>query len=337
MSKVVVSLVFPATKKHSIAYVQRVARVVSWAYNTTIGVAILTVLIVVVQLAYPRGRTRPFLKISGGSYGFVSYDKLTMKLKALDDQTQTLKLSQKTYQTTAKRIGVNLDAKQITNQATDYSWKHRLIPYSLFSHGEDLTTSRTADDKKLDAFVHMLVAENTQPASNAKAVKKTDGTYELVPEKLGVKYEKAQLKKVLARLPVSERTTMEIAGSIVEPPITNEELKATVDEIKGLEKQTITIMFGGQKIQLAGTQIQAWASVLTDENLGTSNVAYDQPAIEAWLSTKAPLVKQTASPAMVYMLDGAQQQQVLGKTGQALDTTTTAQAIVDAAKQKNLK
>ncbi len=334
MSKIVVTLVYPVSHRYKVADIQRLAMLVSGALRGMVCIGILLGLVIVAQFAYPRHRTRPFLRIADRSYGFASIQRLQTSTRTLEQQPITLQLNQNVYSVSMQQLGIVIDTDQLNDQALNYSWKQRLVPFSILSRGDSLRFSYLTDEAKQNAYIDLLISKNYVAAKNANTVKNPSGVYILESEKSGVEYDRPIIKRALSQLNILIDQKIEIPGKVILPKVTNTNLQPVIDQINTIGNQDIIVSFAAQSIKLSGLQIRDWASVSIDELSGVAGIAYDRPGIEAWLRANSVSATQVANPLIIYKLDGVVQRQEAGKPGVALDVATSVETIMDAVNKK---
>lgn len=291
------------------------------------------VVLVLLQLAYPHSRTRPFSKIGGNSYGYMTKNQVAGRIGAIDAQTINFKLSKKDYQASSRDIGLQINAEQVATAATQYSFKERLVPFSIFKNGSSVALTRSVDDEKLDTFVAKLVAENSYGSVSAKAVLSPSGTYVLEPAKSGLGYEAQKLRATITQeLTTATVSTLNLTGNEIAPKVTDQKVAAAIESHKQLKQRSLSVLFGSTKVDVSADQLGAWALIVNDEAKGVAEVTYDQPALQAWLSSRGNLVAVPAVPTTIYIVDGAEQKRESGKNGQVINAPETASAVIDAMK-----
>lgn len=196
----------------------------------------LVVLVVLVQLAYPNSRTRPLIKIDGRSFGFATNEQLQTRLQAIDKQNQSLKLTNQSYKTSAAAIGINTLVAKTSEQALQYTWQERLVPFSLFSFGRtNRTPERKTDENILNAYLEKLISENTIPAQNPKISRTDAGEFEVKAGVNGSTYDKQTLKQLLLKLPISDEELGVSADKQLDPAVSDEKAGEIAAKLKANE------------------------------------------------------------------------------------------------------
>ncbi|MEO6761699.1 MAG: serine hydrolase [Candidatus Saccharimonadales bacterium] len=307
--------------------------VVKWGGVIVIGLAVL----IAVQLLYPSGLTRPFVHISGVARGFMSQPSFDHYLSEIDKQTLDIRMSDKVYHATAINVGISIDKSAIKDEAYDYHLAERLKPFSLFKRDVAVEPKRNVESATLSAYVDKLIDEAAVKPVNASATKQPDGSYQLVPAKAGISYDKEGIIRALVGVPLLPKVELSFVGRKQIPMVSDKTVEVAIAQASELRSKSLNVIIADQTIMVTGQQLATWASITTDPTKGTAGLTYDKTVIDNWLQSVAGFVYSPATPTLIYRTDGVEQSRTGGIIGRAVDADKTALAIITALADKSPK
>jgi beta-lactamase class A len=283
------------------------------------------VLLVLVQVVYPRQLTRPFVQLDNARVGFWSNGKLTDYLRhSVTNRSYTLAIPSHTYKLKPAALGIAVDIRATTAAARGYSLKERLVPFSLLASPR-LTDSKTVNQTQLRAGLQQFALARGQDPEDATLAKR-DGIYSgVVPGKLGYAVDVTGLKTRLLATATGSRVT--VPRRTVQPKITEAMLTGALDSWRQQTSQPITLQLGVQRVVIPVTTLQTWAEVTPDQKQDSVLVTYDTVAIKNWLNSYASRVYVAPKPATQYVEDETVAKTVPGVDGTSLDIDKSAAVI----------
>lgn len=306
-------------------------KVIRLVEQTLLVSGIIVAASVVLQLAYPRGLTRPFARMDSVSIGFQSAAKLNSRLQVLDDKTRVIVIGSSDYKLSLAEVGIHTDPSATVNNATAYPLRERLVPLSLFKKVE-ATPVRRVDQNRLNASIHKLVTANTKPPANPSVDLTPDG-FRVKPGTAGIIFNEAAIKEKLVNIPAYE-TTLKSQGQIIKPTVDEKKLNAVVKAVNQQSNQQFTVNVQGQAYVATADKIRLWSRINVDAASGAITTAYDLDSIKAWLAASVPATLKAPTPTRNTVIDNVLVQSQPGQAGTAVDQTKTATLISQALTDK---
>lgn len=305
--------------------------VVRKSLKTGLAAAALTSLfIVVVQLAYPSSWALPQTRIGGKSYGFQSKPEIAASIIALNEQQLSIASGAQTLAHTPKELGLTLHGVAEAEQAASYSWRERLVPFSLLFERRDVPhLSFTVNEAQAKRFAASLVRYNKAPVD---AVVQLEGTTVTVTKQQdGYAYEPDQLVAAIKGLKLTTNLHVTLPPRTVQPGVTDQMAVEAAAALQQRLQKPITVKASGKSVTADPALLASWIVVTPDAQQKKLHLDYDKEKIKQWLAQFAPQIYVAGTPRTTILLDG----EVTGGThaadGQALDVEATAAAVASAA------
>ncbi len=329
MSKLITTLVGPLTGRVTITKLQILTRVFTLGGELAKVLIVSFGLLTFVQLIYPPQLARPFAISSYGRVGFKTRQSVVNQIHKLNSTPVVIKLENLTYTEQPSRIGISVEPQKAANQAVNYGLMERLKPFSLFNR-RDLYFDKEIDSHKLDEFVQKAIEENKRPAKNAKLSQDANGNYRVQSGEVGTEYHSQELKEAIVAMAFGKNVQVAIKGSPVDPPITEQELKAVVVKADAAARLGMVVILGGESHSIPSNLLKDWVHVSANEANGTVSLSYDRKSIATWVQSKSSHYYLSATPTVTKLVDGKTVETRPGKAGQQVDIEQSVKAITDS-------
>lgn len=294
------------------------------------GVALAMGISVVLQLAYPSSRALPHTRIGGKNYGYQSAANIHADIQRINAQKLRINIASRTLQATPAEIGIAFNATADTEQALSYTWKERLVPFSLFLERREITQySFRVDEAKAGKFAASLVRHNKAPVDAAVRLEGTKVI--LTPQQEGYAYDAKRAVEDIKNMTFTSGMQVSLAPQTVLPAITD---SAAMDAARMLHERLqkpITVSAGGKQVTADPATIGSWTVLKADTEKKDLSVVYDKEKVKQWLSGLAAQVYKPGAPQTVTMLDGEITTQAEAANGTQLDMDATVDAVLAAA------
>jgi beta-lactamase class A len=291
-------------------------------------------LVVAVQLAYPRGLTRPLARVDSVAAGLKSVKNLETDLKTADNAKRTITVGNTTYHLSLASVGVSTDTAASTDQATDYPLTERLKPFSLLKK-TDMKPVKKINNAKLSQIIDDYISKNTEAPNNPRVELAPSGLV-VKPGKTGIGYDADKLKTMLIGLKPAE-AELKYTGQIVKPKVDEQQLQTAVKAVNEQSVKQFTLNVQGKPYVATPDQLRDWIKINIDENTGAISTVYDTNSIKQWLAATALTTLKASTPAKNVMVDDVIVQKQAGLAGTIIDADKTASTISQALTLKSNK
>ncbi len=294
------------------------------------AIGVLLVVLLVVQLLYPRQVTRPFERLDSTRVGGWSSSKLTAYLNGpAAKRPYDFAVTGHNYKFSPLALGISVNANATAVKATHYSLGERLVPFSLFKQRK-LADTKTVDRAALSSGLQKFAGARAQDPEDATLAKQNGIYGAVLPGKPGYVVDVSALQaQVLAAAPGSRLRVPRLA---IQPKITESMLQGSLASWRQQTGKPVELKLGPQTVTIPVSTLRNWVIVTPNQKQDAVLVSYDTMAIKAWLSTYAPLVYAAPKPAVRYIQDEALVQTTPGSNGAALDVNKSMAAITAAFK-----
>lgn len=301
----------------------------NWRRVTLLGLGSIPLILILVQVAFPRSSLPPYMTIDGVELGGRNVDDAS---KLLNEKYKSLRLdvyfgaSPKPYQQpTTADVGMNVETKERVNSAT-YPWWLRLVPTSLWWAHSTITpkdAQYTVDKDKAQSYLVSVLGESCEvKAVNANLTYK-DGSLAVVPAIDGGKcqLDKTQERLVAAR-PVLTNKAIRIDITPHPAKFRDDEAKTFLDTLTKQTKDGTTIAVSGQRITVPKQELLSWLDFTASDEAIVASINKDRSND---FFTKQLLPKVTVAPgtSKVTTLDFTEVSRTNGAAGRTLDSEAT--------------
>jgi hypothetical protein len=288
-------------------------------YRLVIATAIAIACLVGVQLVYPQGRALPFARLENGAWvGFQSPDKITAKLQSVNNKSITVIANTTEIVSSVTGMGIAVDAPATIGNLTDYSWRQRLVPFSMFSKTKKLyPIFKKYEQPKLAQFAASFTTIAPKAPKDA-GLKLERSKVTVLPAENGYKFEQQDIETQLREVNVASQDRMLLRPKAVLPKISNQTARATANSLQARINSPITIIAVDKTTVIEPATIASWIIITPTPDKGVLAIAFDTAKIKTALTPFANTVYLAPTPTTVAYVDGRQNSQQTGSPGQSL-------------------
>lgn len=293
------------------------------------GVALAIILSLALQLAYPRSMALPQTRIGGTNYGFASKQTIASSIAAHHDQKMHIASGVLTLKHTPDELGIKLTSQQDAEQATRYSWRERLVPFSfVFERRELAHYGFTVDVAKAKAFAISLQKYNKSPVD---AIVRLDGTRVVVDKQQdGYNYDANHLLKEIEGIELTSSMKVVLDPTVVPPTITDTAAAGVASVLQQRLQQPVTIKADGKSTVADPATVASWTVLLPNADNKQLQITYDKEKTKQWLAQFGNQVYRPGTPRTLTMTDGVTTSSADPADGLALNLEATADSIANA-------
>ncbi len=282
--------------------------------------------LVAIQLLYPVTFARPRTFIGNNNYGFKSYDSTVSKLNQLNSKQVKVALAGRDITTKLSDTGLQVNSENIANQAIDYKWYERLIPFSILASKNftEIKLSKINPDQT-NKFVTSIKNFDTSAAD--AEVKLVEGEVQVKPAVIGAKYKEEAVNNALENITLTNEVTIKVPVENSDPEITTSEAEKIAAIIKQRISTPLVINIDGDKLDVTSKQMAAWISPVKNDK-GDLVITYNRDQIKETLKSLQSKIYISQVANTVTLVDGDAVGSTAGKRGQILNLEQTVDAII---------
>ncbi len=285
--------------------------------------------VMVLQVAYPRSWALPQTRIGGQNFGLRSERAITQTINQVNTRGLQIEVGDTKLSHTPQEIGVRVNGAADAEKVTAYTWRERLMPFSLFFAQRNVPGYSTEiNEPKARKFLESLAAYN-KPAVDAQ-VKLQNAHAVLVPASPGYTYDANAMLPEVKELDITKDLTLELAPIVVAPAITDDTATKTAETINARVARPLTVEAAGKTIAIDGQTLSSLIIITPDPANKTFTVSYDRAKIAQALSKLASQVYAPATTGSTVLLDGEATDRGEGGNGRALSMDASIDAVVAA-------
>ncbi len=306
-------------------------KVIRLLRQTTMAGFMVLSLVTAAQMVYPMGLARPFTKLDSTYVGLQSSGTIKAGLQSSDTAEHTLTVGKASYRASSASVGIHSNLTASISQATGYSLRERLVPFSMFKSVQ-VKSIKNINEATLDQTVKKYVSQNTVLPTNP-AVALTSSGFVVKPGAQGVSFDQARLKAMLINVS-SGADELNYKGQTVKPAVDEQKLHAAVVAINTQSVRQLILNVAGKPYLASPDVLRSWTNITTDEKTGVISISYDAAAIKAWLAANVPGTLKAAIPTKTVVVDDAVVQTLPGQAGMTVDMDKTAGVVSQALAAK---
>ena len=313
----------------SVASLARLFRIIAWILYGLRLTAALAVLIIILQLCYPRQIARPFSRLDGTAVSLWSRGRLVHLAVANGRKPYTFAVAGHNYQELPASIGVASDSSGTAAGVLHYSLSWRLVPLSLVFHGDSMSRKRI-NSSGIHKGLQEFAEARAQDPTNASVIKAAGVYTGITPDKLGYVVDTGRLQAAIVKAPFA--ATIKVPQRAVQPAITQQKVQAVLADWRVQTDKSLSLHGSSQAITIPVDTLRSWAIISTNQRQDEIFITYDQPAIKAWLNTYAASVTVAPKPAVQSVQDDVVTSTTNGSNGATLNFDSSAASIIAAFK-----
>lgn len=301
----------------------------SWLKNVVLSrrfaitIVSLVIIIVVVQLVYPRDRTLPFASVASTSFGGKTKTELESRINDLYRESRiTFRVGTvEKERLSFDNLGATPDTEAMASKALDYPLWQRFLPLSiLFTKPNYDEVIVDFDNDKLEqvaaseaAILHVEPINATIAIENEKPAVKQ--------ESAGAKVESAALRQsiIAAEYRLGAINVVDVIHEATSAARKTEDVQALAVQAEKSLDGDFVIVYGDQTINVDRKTRSDWLQ-FTDSESGELVISYNAEKIGEYLSANiAAKVAIAAGTIKVKTVDSVEVSRTPGGIGKALD------------------
>ena len=311
-------------------------------FKALIGATSLTLVVIVVQVLYPSGRSTPFASLqSYGNLGFANKQRILGAFTDFDQRIVTVHTHTKNITTSYKDLGVTIDPEATATKMTNYPIRSRLIPFSIFFVGSKTQQiSRSIDEPQIELFVRDVVALASKKPVDA-LVTINDAKFTISPSEEGHEYQVSALKSTVLRADLSNNAQLVFTPTILYPNISSDLATTNASRMQQRINNTLIVNADGKTLKFETPTLAGWVEIQHKPEQKTVDINFNQSHIAESLRGFPEQVDYPAQPAITTILNGNAVGRTDGSSGRKLqfdqlvkqiaDTTSPATTSVEAS------
>jgi beta-lactamase class A len=320
MSSLTLAAARPLYARVSIARLALIIRWMKWCERFTMGLAAVFVISIITQLMYPHDRSLPFM-YRDLSLAAVPAGQLDKQLAELNNRIYSVEIEGHTYKLSAQKVGATIDITTAREKLTDYSWKQRLTPFSLFQSRSIKLPVKDEAMRQLTA--RELAAKHSYGAVDATIKKNPDNSFAAVPAVTGLHVTPEITASALASLGPGKEQKVAVWGMVVEPAIDDIAVSEALHRAAATADSPVHIMYNGARYTTPKEKIAEWIQIEPTEDHQLV-VVFDEAAIKAWLNASLPAATKVPRAGLISVVDGAVASRSSATAGEGINTDETA-------------
>ncbi len=295
------------------------------ARKALLWVGIAAAVSIVFQLAYPSGRTLPFVNAGGARVGNATNAHVAKDLEAYyKGATLTIQTGNKKTTKTLQEIGVDIDATATATSAVSYAWWERLIPFSSVGImiGRNVDPVSHYDKERITYFAKTLETESFVPAKNASlGVEK--GKAVVLPAKPSESYGSASFISIVYNTAFRDKTTVQVAAVTKPAARSDEQVEKTLPAVQKMIDRPITITLPDKKSVVSKETLITWIDFAQDSRTKQLKPAVNQEAIARYAAGLKAKVDKVRGTTTISIVDGAEAKRSASGDGLGVDEGRT--------------
>jgi vancomycin resistance protein YoaR len=251
-------------------------------------------------------RVKPGVTVLDVNLGGLTLDQAQAQLApralAILDQPVHVQLDQSTWTTSARQLGVHLDASDLA--AAAYAIGRDGSPLveaqaqvTALQTGVAVPVIGQVDASMVDDLVQHIAAQVDRPARTAQLTVADDGTLTYVTSEPGVQLDRALSRAAIAQALTNGDAQVTLTAQSVQPDVATDQITAAHDQLQRILSQPIQLTAANYSRTLNTDDILSLVSV-TDPTPGQpATVSVNPDALQPLLDEAAKTVNQPASNA----------------------------------------
>lgn len=299
-----------------------------WLLYGAAYIAAFLVVVVVAQLAYPRGISTPKTYLGTQRLGFASAARVRGVAENGSKQIDLIAGDGSKTPFLLERLGLAIDGKQTARELTNYPFKERLVPFSILRTKRLDSSIKSFDQTKLPAITPKLQELFSEQPVSARLVVQEE-TARIVPEQSGSQIDEALLAARIKETADGGNQAIILPVQKLQPKVLSAQLSGPKEAANKILAKKLTITAGQFTQTLTRTELQNWVAIggTIDE---VPVVGIDDAAAVAYIDSLKKHVEAGGIPAHASFLDNEIQLVVNGKPGQGLVADQTLQELKNA-------
>jgi beta-lactamase class A len=292
--------------------------------------------LLVIQLLWPSGRSRPFVKVGGTRMGLASKEQMASKLNGVTDSSKLdITFKDKKQSVAFKELGITLKSEESAKNGLKYQWWKRIIPLSLITFN-NVKAETNIDRTKLETKVKELVDKQYKAPFNA-TVKINNVTAELVQAADGHRFDQAKVSDTFAKLtPAGSRQSIKLKAETIKPVRPDDKVKDLVKDAQRAIDTPLTLKFADKQEQPSKQVIAGWLKFVESKDKKLLSIDLDAAKVKEHTDPLAKSIYIAPGVTTVNYVDGKETSRQVGSNGRGLDTEKSTEVIKQALLNKKV-
>lgn len=283
-----------------------------------LGVVGFLLVIIIVQIAYPRTKLLPNTQLQGERVGGRSIQEASAHVDAVLNRAEiTVKLDASSEKVHADEVGMDIVSRKAAERAAAYPLWQRFIPLTILQHRSELV-QRTFDDERLRYYAEQLAVRHNTQAVNA-GVKVQGSSVELIPAIPSRAYVPAKTMAAIKKLTLSKHMTVQVRTESIDPPRNDAQVQKVLDSAKAIIRSAPTVKVATQTVQVTPEQVAGWLDFPEDPATGELHVMIKSAAVREFVSGLQPKAYKAPGTVVVTVVDGTETSRTTAPAGQGVD------------------
>ncbi len=287
--------------------------------RTALIVFACTVLVVIVQLAYPNNRALPFSRLeANGFVGFDSEEEIAQKFQDFDTRTVTVHTHNKILTTSYADLGVTPRLEATFGSLSSYSKMQRMIPFSLLVVGnKTYSIRRDLNESQIQLYARDVIAEtNKQPKDAGISIE--DSKLVVSPSEEGYEYQASYLKSQVLKSDLQDKGSIVFAPTILSPKITTEAAEYAVSKMQQRIDTPINLRAEDKSMTIESKTIAGWVEIAPKVQDGGIELTFNKAKVSDSLRPFATQVDARSIPTVITLLNGMEAGRAIGTQDKVL-------------------
>lgn len=273
-------------------------------------------MIIVVQLLYPSERALPLARLrSEGYIGFAAKNDVMKKFEDFDSRIVTVHTHSKVLTTTYKDIGVNILPAETVDTMTAYSFRERLVPFSMFTKSAtSYPVKRDIDQSRIELYVNDVIdLAGKRPVDATVSLKGTK--FNITPAEEGYEYEVSSFKSQILRSDLEDGGQIVFAPTVLKPGISTDAASSAVAWMQQRINNPLTVNAEKSSLTLTSELMASWVDILPREKQDKIDIVFNRKKVSKSLAKISSMVDYPATSTVVTYLNGVEVGRKLGEHG----------------------
>lgn len=315
--------------------IQRLFRCKNFRKYAVGATAVLILILVVVQLAYPNDKTLPFAHIDGLAIGGMTKDAAAKKSnQAYNDHTLNAAMNNSDKPTVSiklRDIAASVDNSQRIKQY-DYHWYLRLVPTSLFWHGLNYGAPPAPKfASHTDAAINEKIVAHCQVTPTNATLKVKGAQLEVQKSQLGGKCDEAKIKQSVRNIKpkLQQPTTVNVNKIDIKPAVSDDKAKLLAQKLTKHLTNGVQIKAKDKTIAVDAQTVYSWLDFVAKDKELVAILNTERTS--KWLDDKvSKIVAVAPGVSKITTHDFTVVSKQTGSSGQALDLPAMLQKLQGA-------
>ena len=302
--------------------------------------AILMLIVVGLQLAYPSDRNLPRAKLFDQSVGMDNFDKTKLLINdQFEEKMISINLSStdKKTELSLRTLGANVNDDLMAKSLSDYPVIQRFIPFSVLIKKPEINKYNVFFIAEIrDQAINEILPELTNEAKDAKLYIENNEV-KIEPSQNGYSSSLDDVINALNSINYNQEfTSIEVDPEPVIPKVTESDLEQSYQKAVTYSKNTISIN-GKDNAKYVISPEAIIAMITIDKNQDNEiSITIDEAKLADHIKNAGNQFYVAPVPDQVGLLDGEETNRKSGKPGETINTTELKEKILIALESESL-